>query len=473
MKKRFYLCASLLMSASALFAEIKLPALVGDNMVLQQSTDVRIWGEAEPNTTLNASCSWDQRVYSTSVNADGKWEIWLRTPSASFEKQQITLKNNDDKMVLHDLLIGEVWLGSGQSNMEMPLRGFWHCPIEGGNHTIATSGKYKDAIRYATIQRVGAVEPKDYPTGGEWKTCDPMNAPGFGATAYFFATLLTETLNVPVGIINCSWGGSTVEGWLPKEILEGYDDIDLSLAGNDEKMHPMLQPMIMYNGMLKPVSKYTVKGFLWYQGESNVGHPDYAQRLATLVKHWRELWGSEELPFYLVEIAPYDYGEGDKGAFLREEQYKATQLIPNSGIVCTNDLVQDYERRQIHPKDKRTIGERLCYLALNKTYGYTTIACEGPVYDRHEINKDEIVLFFKHTEEGFNRDNGIVGFEIAGQDMRFHPANASIDAGKKAVVVSSPKVKKPVAVRYAFRNFQIGNLKNTAGLPLLPFRTDK
>ena len=317
------------------------------------------------------------------------------------------------------------------------------------------------------------MEPKDYPVGGEWKVCDPRNAPEFGATAYFFATLLTEVLNVPVGIINCSWGGSTVEGWLPKDILRNYSDIDLSLAGNDEKIHPMLQPMIMYNGMLKPASKYTVRGFLWYQGESNVGHPDYAKRLATMVEHWRGLWGQEELPFYLVEIAPYEYGEGDQAAYLREEQYKATRLIPNSGIVSTNDLVQDYERRQIHPKEKQKIGERLCYMALNKTYGYTTIACEGPQYDHMEVDKDKIILFFKNAEDGFNRDNGIIGFEIAGKDMRFHKANATIDANKKTVIISAPDVKAPIAVRYGFRNFQIGNLQNVQGLPVLPFRTDK
>ena len=290
MKVKNLIPAFCLLCSMTANAKVKLPQLLSDHMVLQQQTEARLWGEATPNSTVTIRASWTNQSVEAKADAQGLWEATLRTPSATFAPQTLTISDGEP-VTLHDVLIGEVWLCSGQSNMEMPLRGFWHCPIEGGNHTIATSGKYKDAIRYATIQRVGAVEPKDYPTGGEWKTCDPMNAPGFGATAYFFATLLTETLNVPVGIINCSWGGSTVEGWLPKEILEGYDDIDLSLAGNDEKMHPMLQPMIMYNGMLKPVSKYTVKGFLWYQGESNVGHPDYAQRLATLVKHWRELWG--------------------------------------------------------------------------------------------------------------------------------------------------------------------------------------
>lgn len=313
MNKFYWMAIGLLLGLVNLRAEIKLPALVGDNMVLQQATKVRLWGNATPNSSLKVRSSWDNTEYTAQVNDQGRWEIWVQTPSASFEKQQLTLENGQDKIVLHDLLIGEVWFGSGQSNMEMPLRGFWHCPIEGGNHAIATSGKYKNSIRYATIQRVGALEPKDYPVGGEWKVCDPRNAPEFGATAYFFATLLTEVLNVPVGIINCSWGGSTVEGWLPKDILRNYSDIDLSLAGNDEKIHPMLQPMIMYNGMLKPASKYTVRGFLWYQGESNVGHlelvgqylennflnyPLYELKRTELFYLLKKLYRKEELDYF-------------------------------------------------------------------------------------------------------------------------------------------------------------------------------
>ena len=473
MKKTILSLVALLACASNLWAEIKLPNLVGDNMVLQQATKVRLWGESTPNAQVTATNSWDQQTYQATADAKGQWELWMQTPSATFEPQQVTLSDGTDKVVLHDLLIGEVWFGSGQSNMEMPLRGFWNCPIEDGNQSIATAGKYRRSIRYATIARQGTIEPQAYPQEGEWKTCDPTNAPGFGATAYYFATLLTEVLNVPVGIINCSWGGSTVEGWLPKEILQGYPDVDLSLAGNDEKCHPMLQPMIMYNGMLKPSCKYTIKGFLWYQGCSNVGRPDYANRLATMVNHWRTLWGSEELPFYLVEIAPYYYGKEDNGALLREQQHKASQLIPNSGMVSTNDLVEEYERRQIHPKNKRTVGERLAYMALNKTYGYRTIACEGPVYDHMEIEKDQVTIYFRHAENGFNRDNGIVGFEIAGKERRFVKANViKVDANKKTVTVSAPGIKQPVAVRYGFHDFQIGNLKNVAELPVVPFRTD-
>lgn len=478
MKKISFLTVALWISTMPLFAEIKLPALVGDNMVLQQSTQVRLWGEATPNTTLTAYGSWSQQTYTTQVDGQGKWEIWVQTPSASFDKQQVTLENEADKITLHDILIGEVWLGGGQSNMEMPLRGFTQCPIGGSDYVIATAGRYKNAIRYATIDRVGALEPAEYPQGGEWKVCNSANAPEFGATAYFFAIMLVDVLDVPVGIINCSWGGSSVEGWLPKEILKGYSDVDLSQAG-DENIHPMLQPMIMYNGLLKPTSKYTIKGFLWYQGESNVGHPDYAKRLATMVEEWRSLWGQGELPFYMVEIAPYgDYGEEDKGAFLREEQHKATKLIPNSGIISTNDLVEDYEIYQIHPRNKQTVGERLCYMALNKTYGYKTIPCEGPEYDHMEIDGDKALVYFNHAKDGFNLLSDMIGFEIAGEDMVFHEANATIHNSPydyehaNVLIVSSPEVEKPVAVRYCFHDFQIGNVKNVQGMPMLPFRTD-
>lgn len=454
-------------------ADIILPGLIGDNMVLQQSTEVRIWGEAQPNTVVKVYCSWSASVDSIRANMEGDWEIWIHTPSASFDEQMIIIENEKEKKTLRKLLIGEVWFCSGQSNMEMPLKGYPNCPIEEGNYTIAVSGQYKGRIRYATVAQKAALTPQKYPYGGEWKECIPCNAPDFGATAYYFATLLTDVLQVPVGVINCSWGGSRVEGWLPAEILKNYKDVNLSLAGNDKKLHPSLQPMIMYNGLLKPSSKYTIRGFLWYQGEANVGHPDYAIRLATMVEHWRSLWGLGELPFYEVEIAPYEYGQGDKAAFLREEQLKAKELIPNSGIISTNDVVGNDERHQIHYKNKKTVGYRLCYMALSKTYGYHVLKCESPMFDRMEVINDQAIVYFKHVENGFNRNSGIKGFEIPGDDKQFYPGDVKIDVHKNGVIISSPKVKKPKYVRYCFHDFAIGNLCNIYGFPVHPFRTDR
>lgn len=450
---------------------IKLPGLISDNMVLQQNRKVRLWGTGVPSSEIVVYVSWSPDRVTGRTDTNGRWELQIPTPAASFDAQTVTIECGAEKKVLSNVLIGEVWFGSGQSNMEMPIRGFDNCPIEGANETVALSGKYPN-IRYATISRVGKTTPQEYAEGGEWKENIPQNNPEFGATGYYFATKLADVLNVPIGIINCSWGGSTVEGWLPQNILSGYEDVNLADAGS-KTLHPMLQPMIMYNGMLKPSSKYTVKGFLWYQGESNVGRKDYAKRLATMVEHWRLLWRQGELPFYEVEIAPYEYEAENKAAYLREQQFLAQQLIPNSGMISTNDLVEPYETRQIHPKDKQNIGNRLAYMALANTYGYKSIGSRGPEYKSVTIDGNKALVSFGNADNGFNRFDGIEGFEIAGADKKFYPAKAKVNWSKRAIEVTSEEVATPVAVRYCFKNFQIGNLKNLSGLPAVPFRTDQ
>ncbi|MCC8095712.1 MAG: sialate O-acetylesterase [Tannerellaceae bacterium] len=468
--KRILFCLFLLtLFFSIAQAKVKLLEILGDHMVLQQNTRVNIWGEAAPGRPIQITSSWSEEVYTGNAGSDGHWLIPVRTPAASNAPQWIRI-DDGEAVILNDILIGEVWFCSGQSNMEMPLRGFWNCPVEGANQTIATSGTYNH-IRVATIPKTAEVTPQAT-ISGRWKVSTPEHAAEFTATGYYFAMLLNQALDVPVGLINCSWGGSSVEGWLNKEMLETYPDVDLSLAGSD-RIHPMSQPMIMYNGMLHPLTKYTIKGFLWYQGEANVGrHQTYAERLAAMVNLWRSEWQQEDLPFYYVEIAPYEYGEGDAAAYLREAQYKAQQLIPNSGMVCTNDLVEAYERMNIHPKNKRTVGERLAYMALNNTYGYKSILCRGPEYDSMEVQDGQVILSFTYADEGFNREDGILGFEIAGADQTFYPAIAVADLDTKKIVVSSEQVTDPVAVRYGFRNYLPGNLYNIRELPVVPFRTD-
>lgn len=230
--------------------------------------------------------------------------------------------------------------------------------------------------------------------------------------------------------------------------------------------------MIMYNGMLKPLQNYTIKGFLWYQGESNLGkHNTYAQRLATMVNLWREEWGLGTLPFYFVEIAPYEYGDNILGALLREAQFKAQELIPSSGMISTNDLVEPFEARNIHPRNKTTVGKRLCYLALTRTYGVKGIVDQGPIYQSMDIKDGKAIIRFSNAPEGFSRMNGIEGFEVAGADKVFYPAVAEVDWNKH-IIVSSDQVPQPVAVRYAFKNFQPGNLHNHREQPVFPFRTD-
>ena len=469
--KKLLIIFSVLFIASALQAKVKLPEIIGNNMVLQQDTQVKLWGKAKANTTVHVKASWESRTFSTTAGSDGKWIILVPTPKATYKPQSIELSDGEIS-VINNILIGEVWFCSGQSNMEMPLNGFWNNPIQGANGIIANAAQYK-GLRFVNIERAAAPTPQET-AKGTWRESTPETLQWCSATAFFFAAALEKALGVPVGIINCSWGGSRVEGWLPKEILDNYPDVDVNKEVNGNEKEEYLKPVIMYNGMLKPLQNYTIKGFLWYQGESNVGHhKTYPDRLATMVDLWRTEWALGELPFYYVEIAPFAYGDKDAdwGARLREAQFKAQSLIPNSGMITTNDLVEPYEFDNVHPKNKTTVGKRLCYMALANTYGFKGIADRGPAYTSMQVKDGKAYLTFNNAGDGYNRMNGIAGFEIAGDDKVFYPAKAEVGHNKE-IIVSSDAVATPVAVRYAFRNVLIGNLCNTREQPVYPFRTD-
>lgn len=462
-----------LMAAQAASAKITLPDIFSDNMVLQQQAEARLWGWSEPGMEVSVATSWNGKTYHTTSDGGGKWTLSVATPAASYEPQTVTVADNDGTVTLSNVLIGEVWFCSGQSNMEMPLAGFDNCPIEGANEAIATAARWK-GVRMATVEKNGQLKPVDR-CQGKWQTCNQETAPRFSATAFFFATMLNRALDVPVGIINCSWGGTMVEGWLPRDTVAKYPDIDLERDIRKEEPHPWwhyLSPTLMYNGMLHPLAGYTIKGFLWYQGESNVGkHATYAQRLNTMVSLWRKEFGQGCLPFYFVEIAPYGTCEGNASAFLREAQHRAQRLVENSAMTSTNDLVEPYEAGNIHPKDKRSVGSRLAYLALAKTYGMKGVEADCPEYEKMEVRGDTVLLSFTHADNGFSRMGGFVGFEVAGADRVFHAAEAALH-GKNQIRVTCPEVKQPVAVRYAFHDYSPGNVKNLRGLPLVPFRTD-
>jgi len=286
---------------------------------------------------------------------------------------------------------------------------------------------------------------------------------------------------VPVGVIACAWGGSKVEGWTPEEIVKTYSDVDIEKEqreGWNGSWWHYYTPVIMYNGMLHPLRHYTIRGFLWYQGESNVGKEQtYPERLKTMADVWRHEFGgtAQSLPFYLVEIAPWGgYGnEWLSAPLFRECQHRAASIIENSGIICTNDLVQPYEVNQIHPAEKREVGNRLAYLALNRTYGMKDIVCDSPEYDRMEVHGDSIEVFFKYAEQGLSPWQDIRGFELAGADGQFHEATAVLNESHKSVFVTAPGVKAPTAVRYGFKAFLPGNLKSIRNLPVVPFRSDK
>jgi len=484
------------LSANAL----ELPDIFGNNMMLQQQTQAKLWGWAKADSKVEVTASWTTEKQTATTGQDGKWVVKLNTPAASYDVQTVTVKGDGEIITIENVLIGEVWFCSGQSNMEMPLGGFWNCPVEGANEAIAMSGKYRRSIRVATIPRVAAQEPQQR-VGGKWQECVPENAPGFSACGYFFARTLTDLLDVPVGIINCSWGGSCVEGWMPKDILLTYPD-GLTPC-SDADYH---QKMVMYNGMLYPLAGYTVKGFLWNQGESNVGREgEYIDRFITMVQLWRKLWNqpNDKLPIYTVELPPYwyDNNDGDWGAKFREAQHIIAHQLENSGCVCTNDLIYDYEPKQIHGKKKQEIGQRLAYMAAVRDYGMKGLVADAPEFDfmkNVEVTADDQVviagtavketpashgkvtcLYFKNCTDGFDRMMDIEGFEAAGADGVFHPAIVWSSSEWRTqpqgcfLKLVCPEVPEVVSVRYNFRNWAPGKLHNMRGLPIVPFRTDK
>lgn len=465
----------LLTHSTSTWSLIRLPAQICDHMVLQQQCKVRLWGWATAGARVKIVPSWSKVKYTTTANDKGRWEVEIQTPEASFTPQTLKIKGDDTQLTLSDVLIGEVWLCSGQSNMEMPLNGFNCQPVEGSNEAIARSGRYRHAIRFVTIPKHGAPTPQDS-VAGSWQTCTPETARWFSAVGYFFGRELYEMLHVPVGLINCSWGGSHVEGWMPANLLKRYRDIGAMQPG-DPTPQKWDTPAIMYNGMLHPIAGYTVRGVLWNQGESNVGqHQAYPTLFKAMAEHWRSLWGNTALPFYCVEIPPYSYGDvnGTQGALLREAQHEAVRMADHCAIICTNDLAHPWQTEDIHGSRKLEIGQRLAYAAAAREYGLSAISWRSPELDKVSYEGAKAVLSFKYAEGGLSPHEKLEGFEVAGGDGIFRPAQAHEDMGKLIITVTAPQDMGAIqAVRYNFKNFSIGRVHSLSGLPLVPFRTDQ
>lgn len=455
-------------------AKVKLHHLISDNMVVQQQTDVRLWGWDSPGKKVSVSVSWSDDTYTAKSDKNGRWMVKVKTPAASMTPLSITF-DDGDKTTVSNVLSGEVWVCAGQSNMEMPVKGFGNCPVLNYNKEILDAVNHKGvrSVKIPSIMRTTPQEDADC----AWRECNPNTVGDFSATGYFFARMVSDALGIPVGLIEANKGGTRVESWLTEENLKKYTDEPLDSAEIVKKFSwDYHRPLLWGNGTFNPILNYTVKGILFYQGCSNVGNPGnkYSDLLALLVKQWREQFGLGEIPFYFVQIAPYYYDDdinGLSGALLREQQFRASTIIPNSAIIGTNDLVYPYETQQIHPAQKQGVGERLAYLALNKQYGMKQIICDAPTYKSMTVSNDTVYVQLDNLAEGISRYEDIQGFELAGEDKVFHKADAYY-YWTKGVIITSPEVKKPVAVRYCFRNFLLGNVANMGGLPLFPFRSD-
>lgn len=454
--------------------KVKLPHLFTDNMVIQADTVAQLWGKASPNSDVNITGSWGIDI-TVKTDKKGDWKAGISTPAPSFNPESITITDMNDRqsVTLNNVLPGEVWIASGQSNMEMPLRGFWHQPVEGAGDEIMFSRKLGDGIRFLNVPRVVSYTPLD-DFESAWQESNPETAGEFSAAAWFFARYLKDIIDRPIGIISNAWGGSKVEGWVPEEILTTYPDRNYA-AEKDSVMNDWERIGIMYNSQLHPIAGYTAKGFLWNQGESNVGrHMDYPSRQNDMVEHWRQLWNNPDMHFYFVELPGWEYGDvnGTSAALFREAQHKAETITPGSHVISTSDLVYPDEPDDIHARNKKEIGKRLAALAATYSYGIKGIPHKYPTYSRAEINGNKAEIFFDNIWQGFTPNDELEGFEVAGEDRVFHPAKARPFREGLSIIVTSDDVDDIKSVRYCFKNFAIGKIHDSYGLPIIPFRTD-
>lgn len=464
MTKHFLLSLLLMLSIAQSYSQIHLPAFFSDNMVLQQQQLVSFWGTDKPGVKISVVGSWGKNARIT-ADDNGHWKIKLQTPIAG--GPYTVLVKGSNEVTLKNVLIGEVWLCSGQSNMEMPVKGYSNQPVIGSNETILNS--VNDKIRFLNTPRSASLTPLN-DVKGEWKAANITTTGNFSATAYYFAKKLQAVLGVPIGIIQTAWGASTIESWMDKQSLAEFKNTLIPEKLPDSL--PNRTPTIMYNSMLHPYIGYTIKGVAWYQGESNRENAnEYQSMFTSMITSWRKQWEQGDFPFYFVQIAPLEPGKVN-AAFLREAQLKTMQSVKNTGMVVTVDIG---DRTIIHPSQKEQVGTRLAYWALAKDYNYKGIAFGGPVYkEMQKTVNGKIMLTFDYCENGLTSfGKPLTDFEIAGEDQIFYPAEAMIHKDKNGVlVVWNDAVKNPVSVRYAFKNWAEGCLFNTQGLPASSFRTD-
>jgi sialate O-acetylesterase len=458
---------AVLVTATA-WGKIKLPAIIGNNMVLQQQSEVPLWGGATANTSVKVVTSWNHKTYTIRSDAAGNWRVMVGTPAAG---GPYTISFSDGApLTLKDILIGEVWVCSGQSNMEISMKGYRNTPILHSNDILMNAGDSQ--LRLFHVQRAVSNTPLA-DCKGDWEISTPESASTFSAVGFQFAKMMQQILKVPVGVIEAAWGGTPIEAWMDKESLATFPRVKTP-SEHDTLKADRLRPTCLFNGMIAPIVGFGIKGFIWYQGEANISHPgshpyNYDKMMASMVRQWRERWDMGSLPFYYVQIAPWIYRRNrDSAAYLREAQQRALKEIPDAGMVVSIDVGSKYT---VHPPDKTTISKRLLYLALDSAYHKGGIACQSPLFDKMKIKGSTVLLSFTNAPHGFFcTDSTINGFEIAGKDKVFHPAKATIY--KNFIRVEDDEVTDPASVRYGFKDWVKGDLYNTEGLPVAPFRTD-
>lgn len=465
--KRYYLLILALYITLTIGAKIKLPSYYGDHMLLQQQAETRISGLADPNKTVTLVTSWDKKKYTTKSGKQGHFKITINTPSAG---GPYTMEFSDGEVLkINDILIGELWFCSGQSNMEMPVKGYTGQPVF-GSHPYIVKAKENRQIRMFSVKNEWSKELKN-DVSGEWMLHSSKNVGNFSAAAYFFGNLLEEQLDVPVGLINCSWSASKIESWMDHETLSNIEGIDLSVLNGEDFGYPNGTPTLLYNAMIHPFEGLAVKGIIWYQGEANSSNPElYRKMFPAFAKQWRTFFKNDNMPIYYVQIAPWQSGNKDEfdWADFRQIQLDLMKEVPNSAMVITSDLGAE---KFIHPPHKIQVGERLAYWALAKTYGKDGFVYSGPIFKSLKKEGSIVKVSFDFGNEGLiPEQENIEGFELVDAHGNIIPAQAEIIGATNIVKVWNTEIEDPVEVRYCYRNYKLGTLKNNAGLPAAPFR---
>ncbi|WP_343561491.1 sialate O-acetylesterase [Sphingobacterium sp.] len=451
-----------LMSCFLIFssqAAIRLPSILANNMVLQQRSTTQLWGWSKAGEKIRITTSWDDKTVELLADGNAKWQISVQTPKAG--GPYTIVFEGDNKIVLENVFIGEVWVCSGQSNME------WN--YYNGVPSIKDEFSAVDKLNIKLFQVTKATSktPQDN-NEGNWMVCDSNTLKNFSAVAYYFGKILNKELNVPIGLISSNWGGTPAEVWTPAELVENNSILkDAAVQKKPASWWP-IAPGYAYNAMIAPFTNFNIAGVIWYQGESNVETASsYTQLMDTMIASWRRAW-HKSLPFYYVQIAPNRYSNHHVGALLREAQSKAL-ATENTGMVVISDLVND--TLNIHPANKKDVGLRLANYALSETYGLSRGNYKSPMFKSFTVRKNQIVIDFDYAESSLIiKGNEGKEIFISGPDKVFYPATVALKGNQ--MIVSNQLVKNPVAVRYQFSNTGIGNIFSKEGLPLAPFRTD-
>ena len=479
--KRILLVLALLLPAVLLSAEdLRVAHIFSDHMVLQRESTVPVWGWGKPGTKVSVTTSWNGRQVETKVAKDGSWRVEVETRGVMkrTDSNTMIILSGNDAIKLNDILLGEVWVCAGQSNMEMPISGFGFQEVEGAREAVMKAATYADRVRVFDIRTPKCQEPIE-DVDATWENASAGICAHTSAVAWFFATGLADNLDVPVGIIVNPWGGSRIEPWMTQKAIDAAGITAEERAAIDaieEKPDRWPEtPELIWNGRMAPIAGYGARGFLWYQGCSNIGQECYDKLQTSMVKLWRDAWGRGDMPFIFTLLAPYEHGDADgrwRPHFV-EVQLRSLKTIPNSYAISTETLGN---KVTVHPAQKREVADMMVLRALQSVYRQNlNFDIELPELNGVEYLEDgRVKVTLTHVWSNLQSISArdIIGFELAGEDREFHLAKAEVDWDGGTIFVHCDEVPKPVAVRYSFRNWMGSNLEKTLGIPVPPLRTD-